>query len=155
MTNASSGILVDSNILVYAYDPRDRRKQEQAALVIDRLIEAGTAVLSVQCLSEFFNATTRKLPERLSPAEALVRVTRLVRSCRVLDLTAAAVLEGCRGASQHSLSVWDALIWAVAKLNQVPYVLTEDMQHGLFLEGVRFQNPFAPEFDPTLLEPGA
>lgn len=80
------------------------------------------------------------------------------------------MLEGCRGAASHSLSVWDALIWATAMLNQVPYVLTEDMQHGLFLEGVRpdrwpsgrplgarpgrFQSPFAPQFDPTLLEPG-
>jgi predicted nucleic acid-binding protein len=53
----------------------------------------------------------------------------------------------------HSLSYWDALIWAVAKLNQVPYVLTEDQQHGLFLEGVRFANPFVPEFDLALLEP--
>jgi predicted nucleic acid-binding protein len=153
MTNALNAILVDSNILVYAYDPRDRRKQELAVLVIDRLIEAGMAVLSVQCLSEFFNATTRKLPERLSPAEALERVTRLARSCRILDLTPAAVLEGCRAATQYKLSVWDALIWATAKLNQVPYVLTEDLQHGLFLEGVRLQNPFEPNFDAALLEP--
>ena len=153
MTNALNAILVDSNVLVYVYDPRDRRKQGLAAVIIDRLIQAGTAVLSVQCLSEFFNATTRKLPERLSPAEALERVTRLARSCRVLDLTPAAVLEGCRGASQYKLSIWDALIWATAKLNQVPYILSEDLQHGLFLEGVRIQNPFLPEFDLALLEP--
>lgn len=152
MTNDSNAFLIDSNVLIYAYDPRDRSKQEQAFFVVDRLIQAGRAVLSVQCLSEFFNVTTRKLPERLLPADALTRVTHLVRSCRVFDLTPAVVLEGCRGATSHSLSVWDGLIWATAKLNQVPYVLTEDMKHGLFLEGVRFQNPFVPEFDPALLE---
>jgi predicted nucleic acid-binding protein len=61
-------------------------------------------------------------------------------------------LEGCRGASQLSPSVWDALIWATAKLNQVPYVLTEDLPHGQLLEGVRFQNPSVPEFDLSTLE---
>ncbi len=52
---------------------------------------------------------------------------------------------------RHSLSVWDALIWAAAKLNQVPYVLTEDSEHGRLLEGVCYLNPFAPEFDFTVL----
>ena len=153
MTNGSNAFLVDSNILVYAHDPRDRRKQERAVLVLDRLISRGQAVLSVQCLSEFFNAATRKLPERLSPAAALAQVERFIRACLILDLTPGVVLEGCRGATDHSLSVWDALIWATAKLNQVPYVLTEDMQHGRFLEGVRFQNPFVTQFDLALLEP--
>lgn len=151
MTNGSNAFLVDSNILVYAHDPRDLRKQEQAVLILDRLVSGGQAVLSVQCLSEFFNATTRKLPEPLSPRQALRQLERFVRSCHILSLTPAVVLEGCRGASTHSLSVWDALIWAVAKMNQVPYVLTEDMQHGQFLEGVSFQNPFVPEFDLALL----
>ena len=153
MTNGLNAFLVDSNILVYAYDPRDRRKQQQAAFIIERLITAQQAVLSVQCLSEFFNATTRKLPERLSPEEALGYVEGFIRTCRIFPLTPTAVLEGCRAATDYSLSVWDALIWATAKLNQIPYVLTEDLKHGLFLEGVRFQNPFAPEFDAALLEP--
>lgn len=64
------------------------------------------------------------------------------------------VLEGCRGASEHSLSIWDALIWATAKLNQVPVILSEDFVDGAFLEGVRFLNPFAPAFDLALLDVG-
>jgi predicted nucleic acid-binding protein len=152
MTNGSSGFLVDSNILVYAFDPRDLRKQRIAADLIEHLIQRQVAVLSVQCLSEFFNVTTRKLPEPLQAGEALVYVQRFAQTCRVLDLTGATVLEGCRGAGQYKLSVWDALIWAAAKLNQVPYVLSEDLQHDLFLEGVRIQNPFVPEFDIALLE---
>ena len=153
MRNDSPAILVDSNILVYAFDPRDSTKQKQAAALIGQLIQGQQAVLSVQCLSEFFNATTRKLPERLRPREALLAVERFARTCAVLELTASAVMEGCRAASQQRLSLWDALIWAVAKLNQVPYVLTEDQEHDRFLEGVRFVNPFVPEFDLGLLEP--
>lgn len=72
---------------------------------------------------------------------------------RVLDLTPAVVLEGCRGSIEHGLPFWDALIWATAKLNQVPYLLTEDAEHGRFLEGVRFLNPFDPSFDLAVLDP--
>jgi predicted nucleic acid-binding protein len=151
MTNASSATLVDSNILVYAFDPRDLAKQRLAIDLLERLTQTQQAVLSVQCLSEFYSAVTRKLPERLTPAIALEQVARLTRACRVFDLTPVAVLEGCRAAMQYRLSIRDALIWATAKLNQVPYVLTEDLQHGLFLEGIRIQNPFSPEFDLAIL----
>jgi predicted nucleic acid-binding protein len=69
----------------------------------------------------------------------------------VLDVTPAVVLEGCRGSVQHGLALWDARIWAAARLHQVPAVLTEDAPHGRTLEGVRFLNPFAPAFDLDLL----
>ena len=155
MTAGNSAILIDTNVLVYAHDPRDRRKQEQALAVLDRLINQGRVALSVQCLSEFFNATTRRLPEPLPSEVAQAQVERFVRGCRILDLTAVAVLEGCRGAGAHNLSIWDALIWATAKLNQVPLILSEDFVDGGFLEGVRFLNPFTPAFDLALLDVGS
>lgn len=151
MTNASNALLVDTNILVYMYDPRDRTKQKQAVRVFDALVISHRAVLSVQCLSEFFGVVTRRLLEPITPQEALIRVERLSRVCRVLDLTSIVVLEACRGVAQYGLSLWDAQIWAVARLNQVPFVLTEDAEHGRFLEGVRFLNPFSPAFDLTRL----
>lgn len=146
MTNASADVLVDTNILVYVHDPRDTAKQERALSVLDQLIGGGHAILSAQCLSEFFAVATRRLPEPLTQADALTQVERLSRACRVVDVTPAVVLEGCRGVVAHGMSLWDALIWAAAKLNQVPYVLTEDAEHERFLEGVRFLNPFTPEF---------
>jgi len=155
MMNASGLFLVDTNVLVYAHDPRDRDKQAKAFRVLDRLVRSEGAVLSVQCLSEFFTVVTRRLPERMMPTEAVAQGERLVRSCRVVDLTAAGVLEGCRGSAQQQMSVWDALIWAAAKLNQIPHVLTEDAEHGRFLEGVRFLNPFAEAFDTALLSSGS
>lgn len=54
MKNGLNAVLVDTNILVYVYDPRDRAKQDRAILVLDQLFDAERAVLSVQCLTEFF-----------------------------------------------------------------------------------------------------
>ena len=146
MASGSIGFLVDTNVLVYALDPRDAAKQERAIQVLDQVIRSGQAVLSAQCLSELFAASTRRLPEPLTSAEALAQVERFARACRVVDVTPAVVLEGCRGVTAHGMSLWDALIWAAAKLNQIPYVLTEDAEHGRFLEGVRFLDPFRADF---------
>lgn len=150
MTNVSNAILVDTNILVYAHDPRDEQKRGQAVDVLDSLFSNGQAVLSVQCLSEFFYATTRRLPEAMTAEEALVQIERFMNACRVFDLTPNIVLEAGRGVIQHQMSIWDALIWATAKLNQVSFILTEDGVHGRRLEGVRYLNPFDPSFDSGL-----
>lgn len=146
MTSGSNAYLVDTNILIYAFDPRDQRKQTQALTILNELVRTRRAVLSVQCLSEFYSVSTRHLPDPLTDEQAMIQVERFARAFRVLDLTAMAVLEGCRGRVQYAMSIWDALIWAVARLNQIPYLLTEDFEHRRFLEGVRFLDPFAPDF---------
>jgi predicted nucleic acid-binding protein len=134
-----SDILVDTNILVYTFDPRDIQKQNRSREVIERLLASDRAVVSVQCLTEFFRTVHWRLPEPLSPNAALAEVTRLSLACHVLDLTLPAVLEACRASNEYQMSIWDALIWSVAKLNQIPYVLTEDAARSV-LETVRFLN---------------
>ena len=151
MTNGSPAFLVDTNVFVYAYDPTDGVKRQRATTVLELLGSRQTGALSPQIMGEFFVTVTRKIASPLTAAEAERSLTNYTRSWTVFDLTSTAVLEAIRGLQRHQLSYWDALIWAVAKLNQVPYVLTEDMQHGLYLEGVTFQNPFAPEFDAAQL----
>jgi predicted nucleic acid-binding protein len=71
----------------------------------------------------------------------------LTASLSVLSATAAAVLEAVRGVDVHSMSFFDAQIWAVARLHQVPVVLSEDFSDDAVVEGVRFRNPFASDFD--------
>jgi predicted nucleic acid-binding protein len=64
----------------------------------------------------------------------------------VFDLTPFIVLDAARGVRDYQLSYYDAQIWACARLNQVAVVLSEDFSEGSFLEGVRFVNPFVPDF---------
>ncbi|PYQ60739.1 MAG: hypothetical protein DMF53_16455, partial [Acidobacteria bacterium] len=40
------------------------------------------------------------------------------------------------------LSWWDALIVSAARSAECPYLLTEDLQHGQDLDGVRVVSPF-------------
>ena len=151
MRNGSRNFLVDSNVLVYAYDPTDGSKRERAITVLDRLDAGQLGALSPQILGEFFVTVTRKIPSPLTEAEAERSLTNYIRSWVVYDLTELVVLEAVLGLQRHQLSYWDSLILATAKLNGVPNVLSEDFSDGVLLEGVRFLNPFAETFDLALM----
>lgn len=152
MRSDLSDILVDTNVLVYSFDPRDLQKQQRARQVFEQLASAGRVVLSVQCLTEYFRTVRWRLPHPLTPEGALLEVLRFATTCRVLDLTASIVLQACLASNRYQISIWDALIWSVAKLNQVPFVLTEDAKHDTILDGVHYLNPFHRSFDITALE---
>ena len=143
--------LVDSNVLVYAYDQSEGRKRQRAIEVLEAVATGQAGFLSTQILGEFFVTATRKIPSPLSLREASTVVTRYIESWSVIHLTAALVLEALRGVEQHQLHYYDALVWAAAKLHQVQEILTEDGQHGRLIEGVRYLNPFDDKFDMAVL----
>mgnify|MGYP005840644493 CR=1 FL=1 len=142
----SASIFVDTNVLVYAYDRSEPQKQQQALQVLDRLVTTRSGAISTQVLSEFFVAVTRKIAAPLTADEAYERVKNYLQSWTILDLTGMVVLEAARGARDHQLNFWDAQIWAAARLNQIPIVFSENFRVGTVVEGVRFVNPFADNF---------
>jgi len=137
-------VLVDTNILVYAYDRAEPWKQEQALDILDRLAITRTGVLSTQVLGEFFVVATRKLSAPLSVAEAYERIQNHLRAWPVLEVTGLIVLEAARGVRAYQFSFWDAQIWATARLNQIPEIYSEDFNSNGVIEGIRFRNPLAP-----------
>jgi len=138
--------LIDTNLLVYLYDQKQPGKQAQSQRVLERLEGNHSGRLSVQTLAEFFSVATRKLSPSLTPVEALEQINLFIRLWPVFDLTPMVVLEAGRGVRDHKFSYYDAQVWAIARLNQVPIVFSEDFRDGSILEGVRFVNPFSPEF---------
>lgn len=142
-------VFVDTNVLVYAYDRSEAAKQQRAVEVLDLLIASGKGVISTQVLSEFFNAVTRKIRMPLTIEDAMASVENHTRAWRVLDVTTFIILEAIRGVRDHQLPFWDAQIWATARLNQVPVVLSEDFASSRTLDGVLFVNPFADGFEPA------
>lgn len=142
-------VFFDTNVLVYAYDRSEPRKQVQAAELLDRFENAGKGVISTQVLAELFVSLTRKIPAPISVHEAVERVSNYLRTWPVLDLTGSVVLESCRGVLDWKLSYWDAQIWAAARSHRIATIFSEDFNHGAVLDGVRFVNPFLPDFGLT------
>jgi predicted nucleic acid-binding protein len=139
--------LVDTNVLVYAYDRSEPEKQSQALDVLDRLLVTGKGVFSTQVLSEFFNTITWKLTVPLTLEQAHSRLEHYARFWPVLDVTSDVILEAVRGVREYAFNFWDAQIWAVAHLNGIGFVFSEDFNPGSTIEDVSFVNPFAVDFD--------
>ena len=147
MTNAAPLFLIDTNVLIYAYDAADPAKQGRAVDVLIAVHDTRSGALSVQVLGEFYYNITRKPKVPLTREQASATAIRLSRSWRVLDLNVRTFLDAVRAASQHQMSYWDALIWATASQWDIRNVVSEDQQDGRLIENVRFINPFQPSFD--------
>jgi len=137
-------ILLDTNLLVYIFDPRDPTQKEKAKEIVQAIENSGFGCLSAQCLAEFFRVVTVKL--RLPPIKIYPVIERWANVFPTFAITSQVVLEAARGARDYGLSYYDAQIWAAARMNQVAVVFSEDFQDGQILEGVRFVNPFGADF---------
>lgn len=130
---------LDTNVLVYTDDPREPAKQARAIALVAEHRRAGTGVVSLQVLQEYFAATTRKLG-----IEAVVarRKVELLAELDVVVPDVADVLGAIDLHRLHELSFWDAMVIRAAKQSGCAQVLTEDLQDGREFDGVRVVNPF-------------
>ena len=140
-------ILVDTNILLYAYDRGDLEKQSQSIAVLDGLATLRIGVLTPQILAEFFVNATRKLDPPMTVQEGYERIQNYLLSWEIKDMTGPIVLEAVRGVRMYKMAYWDAQIWATARLHQIPVIFTEDFNIGSVIEGVSFVNPLASDFE--------
>lgn len=140
-------ILIDTNVLVYGFDLAEKRKRTNAVNILRELQNNSLGCISVQSLSEFFNAVTRGAKPKLPVDKALQYLQGYLMSFPTFMLTPSIVLIAARGVRDHSLSFYDAQIWACALTNNVPVIFSEDFQDGQVIEGIRFVNPFAEKFD--------
>jgi predicted nucleic acid-binding protein len=86
-------ILLDTNVVVYAYDRSEPEKQARAFKILERLQETGLGALTTQVLAEFFTVVTRKLSIPLGLKESARQVELLARSWPVFDVTTFTVIE--------------------------------------------------------------
>lgn len=143
--------LLDTNLLVYCFDDREPEKKERALEILDRVGRRPSAALPAQSLGEFANVTLYKMEPPLPPEEVYEQLQLYKKVFPIYPLTPAVSLEAIRGVAEHSFRYFDAQIWATAKLNQIPVVLSEDFPVGATVEGVTFENPLDEEYDLTEL----
>jgi predicted nucleic acid-binding protein len=131
---------VDTNILVYADDRRDRRKQALARDLVRLALTSGKGRLSTQVLTEFFAVATRKLG--LAAATVRRRV-EVYASLPVFRPAAEDLLNAIDLHRLHGVAIWDALIVRAALASGCRVLYTEDLQHGRTFDGLEIVDPFA------------
>lgn len=136
-------VFVDTNILLYAHDAEAGHKGQRAAAVVRELWESGNGAVSLQVLQELYVNVTRKIPRPLPVADARELVRTYATWVRVSP-TVDTVFRAIELAELARISFWDGLIVASAAQAGAIEILTEDLNHGQVIDGVRIVNPFAP-----------
>lgn len=135
----SAPVFVDTNVLIYALDEADPKKQEAARAWRAELWKSRRGRISYQVLQEFYVKVTRKWPRARPAARAEVRD---LLAWRPVAVDAGQLERAWTLQDRYQLSFWDALIVAVARSASCPYLLTEDLQADQNLDGVTVINPF-------------
>ena len=139
--------LVDTNLLVYRVDPRDRAKQERAREILRAGVLDDSVVLAHQSIVEFVAAVIRPRKDLggaplLPLDEARVRAEHLTSQFPVLYPTRDVLRTALRGTAMYGLSWFDAHLWAYAEVYGVAEILSEDFEHGRHYGSVRVVDPF-------------
>jgi predicted nucleic acid-binding protein len=132
---------VDTNVLAYAHDRSETRKQAVAQARLEELWRERNGVLSTQVLQELYVVATRKLATPI-PGTTARKIVALYAEWPVVQVDVPLILAASDLEERHTLSFWDALVVEAARRAGATRLLTEDLQAGRRIAGVRVENPF-------------
>lgn len=135
-------VLVDTNVLLYQHDARDRAKQERARAWMAELWRSKLGRISFQVLNEFYFNATQKLKPGL-PRKAARTTVRALFAWEPFTFDERTLDTAWEIQDRYRLALWDALIVASASRHDCKHVLSEDLQHGQSFGAVTVLNPFA------------
>lgn len=140
MPSAKMNCFVDTNLLVYAIDPREQGKRLRAADLLRKLVSSRTLVLSPQSLNEFYRVATER-HRLMSVRDAREFVGTFIPSCTApYDL--AVTFHAWMLQDETSYGWWDCMLLASASLSGADIFLSEDLQDGQKIGAMTILDPF-------------
>jgi len=133
---------IDTNIIVYANDGRDSKKQLLAIDRIKELMISGLGVVSSQVLQEYANTALIRLDQR---QDIVLRQLTLLESLEVVLLKPPLIRRAIEIRSAYTISFWDSCIISAAEFARCDMILSEDLNAGQYYSGIKMNNPFKQE----------
>ena len=140
----SGADFLDSNILVYLFDPADARLKGIAEHLVSRAHHEGAAIVSFQVVQETLNVLTRKLKPAMSREDAQRALQNVLAPLWRVQPSAALYARALDVQERYQFGFYDGLIVAAALEAGCTRLLSEDLQHGQRIEGLTIKNPFLP-----------
>jgi predicted nucleic acid-binding protein len=137
----SDKYFVDTNILMYAHDVAAGAKHERARVLVERLWQDRSGVVSTQVLQELVVNLRRKAARPISTRVAREIVSDYL-TWEVHVNSGESVLGALEIEERHDLSFWDALIVHAAESAGASVLYSEDLSSGRRYGTVRVVNPF-------------
>ena len=131
---------LDTNVLVYAYDPSDPRKQKIAQSLVLRAL-AGEITASSQVLGEFAATLLHKVTPPAKSAD-LISILDALGPIHLVPLDGDVVIRAVQAYTQYGLHFYDGLIVATAEHGGCQKIWSEDLNANQKYFGIRVENPF-------------
>ena len=131
---------LDTNVLVYAYDPSDPRKQQIAQNLVRRAV-AGEIATSSQVLGEFAATLLHKLKPAAKPEDVMALVDTL-GPIKLVPIDGDVVLRAVQVRAQYGVHFYDGMIVAAAERGGCQKSWSEDLNAGQEYFGIAIENPF-------------
>jgi len=132
---------LDTNVLVYAYDPSEPQKQQIAQSLVRRAV-AGEIAASSQVLAEFAATLLHKLKPAAKPEDVMALVDTL-GPIRLVPIDGDIVLRAVQVRAQYGVHFYDGMIVATAERGGCQKIWSEDLNAGQEYFGIAVENPFA------------
>lgn len=134
-----SHAFLDTNVLLYALDPRDPEKQAVASELMQQLSSEGRAMVSTQVLIELFSNLHRKL--NVSRERAALLCYSLT-DWAVVSSDLPMVMKAMARSAQSQLSIWDSMVVEAALIGGADTLYSEDFTSGQRFGSLQVVNPF-------------
>jgi predicted nucleic acid-binding protein len=133
-------IAIDTNVLIYACDRSDPRRQKVA---LDLIADATDGVLLWQVACEFVAASRKLAKNGFTAQDAWNRLAEFMDVFPLIPPNAE-ILNGAQTLHlRYGVSFWDSLILASCAQANVDTLYSEDVPGHASLPGLRVVNPFA------------
>jgi len=132
-------IFIDTNILLYTVDKKDLDKHDRSRNLIKKISSEHVPVVSTQVLQEFYNAATSKLKIDKIVAK---NILHSYRSMEIVTADLVLIEQAVDISVLFQLSFWDSLIVAAAEQSNCSILVTEDLNDGQKIRGMKVVNPF-------------
>jgi predicted nucleic acid-binding protein len=131
---------VDTNVLIYARDPRDSVKQQRGRALTSNLTD-GALLWQVAC--EFIAVSRKLTAVGYTQAQAWGELKQLRVLWKLIVPSENVFVRAEQLTASHNLSSWDAMIVAACMEGGITRLYTEDFDNSLTqATGVEIVNPF-------------
>jgi len=135
-----SRVFLDTNIIIYANDRRDPKKQAKARQIVVDLMQSGDGVISTQVLQEYASVAILKLAQQ---EDVVLRQLKLLETFETVGQTPLMIRRAVELKKLYGVHFWDACIIANAEAADCSTIYSEDMNTGQFYFGIQVINPLA------------
>ena len=130
---------VDTNILLYSISKAENEHGKRDISI--EILKRNDLGFSLQVFQEFYVNATRKIKHTISSRQASAYIESLCRF-PVVDIDLDLMRYAIQCSNRFGFSYWDSAILAAANRLNCNTLISEDLQHGQIVDGIRVTNPY-------------